>query len=416
MRVMRILGARFARALLALAITGAVAVAPAVARRGHHRPPRPDLIVSDGAVSAGGQRMTGSFTVHNQGAVRAGPSQAKLTIRVSRKQVRTAGVFSLRGIAPSASRTVNFAGAMPTGLPAGTFRVAACADSGGAVNERSESNNCRSLGTITVPSSGTPGGNPPGGSPPGGSPPGGSPPGGSPPGGSTDTTPTAPIPFQKDTVSSLPDAQGNYWIFVPDSYDASHKTPIELFVWMHGCGGEGSGDIYTISPGGSQSYIAISIGGREDDCWDPNADQDKVLAAIADVETHFNIDRHEVVIGGYSSGGDLAYRTAFYHSTMFAGLLAENTSPFRDTGSSAANSIAAATNKFHVVHLAHTQDETYPLAGVRNEIAQLQAGGFPVQLIERPGHHYDDSTATSGTDHDLQTYLLPHLNDGWRSP
>jgi hypothetical protein len=40
-----------------------------------------------------------------------------------------------------------------------------------------------------------------------------------------------------------------------------------------------------------------------------------------------------VVIGRYSSGGDLAYRIAFYHALMFAGLLAENTSPLRDTGS-----------------------------------------------------------------------------------
>jgi dienelactone hydrolase len=234
--------------------------------------------------------------------------------------------------------------------------------------------------------------------------------------GPTDTTPTDPISYDKDTVFALDDAQSNYWVFVPDAYNASNTTPIELFVWMHGCGGEGSGDIYTISPGGDQRYIAMSIGGREDDCWDPNADQGKVLAAIADIETHFNIDRHRVVIGGYSSGGDLAYRTAFYHSTMFAGLLAENTSPFRDTGSSAADSIAAATFKFHVVHLAHTEDETYAIDGVRNEISQLRTAGFPVQLIERPGHHYDDSTDTSGTDHDLQAYLLPHLTDGWRSP
>jgi predicted esterase len=388
---MRGLGARFVWAFLALAIAAAVLVAPATARR---QTPRPDLVVSHGAISAAGHRIAGSFTVRNQGAVRAGPSRAKLTIRVSPKQVWTAGMFALRRIGRSASRTVRFAGAEPKGLPAGTFRVSACADSGGAVKERSESNNCRSLGRITVPGSGKSGTG----------------------GDGNDTRPTDPIPFQKDTVSSVQDPQSNYWIFVPDAYDASHNTPIELFVWMHGCGGEGSGDIYTISPGGSQSYIAISIGGREDDCWDPDTDQDKVLAAIADVETHFNIDRHEVVIGGYSSGGDLAYRTAFYHSTMFSGLLAENTSPFRDTGSSAADSIAASTNRFHVVHLAHTEDDTYPIAGVRDEIAQLQAAGFTVQLIERPGHHYDDSTATGGTDYDLQTYLLPHLTDGWRSP
>ena len=54
--------------------------------------------------------------------------------------------------------------------------------------------------------------------------------------------------------------------------------------------------------------------------------------AIADVKTHFNIDPRQVVLGGYSSGGDLSYRIAFTHSTEIAGVLAENTAPFRDTG------------------------------------------------------------------------------------
>lgn len=377
---------------MALAVTALIVAAPAIGGETHR--PRPDLVVSRGTVSARGHRMTGNFTVRNQGPARAPRSRAKLKIYVSRGHAWTAGVFRVGAISPSQSRIVRFAGNEPQGLPAGTFRVSACADSGGAVSERSESDNCRWIGKITVAGSGAPGTG----------------------GNGSDTTPTAPISFQKDTVFSLQDPQSNYWVFVPDAYDAANTTPIELFVWMHGCGGEGAGDIYTISPGGDQSYIAISIGGREDDCWDPNVDQDKVLAAIADIETHFNIDRQRVVIGGYSSGGDLAYRTAFYHSTMFAGLLAENTSPFRDTGSTAAQSLAAASFKFHVVHLAHTEDETYPIDGVRSEISQLTDAGFPVELIERPGDHYDDSDATSGTDHDLQAYLLPHLTDGWRSP
>ena len=59
------------------------------------------------------------------------------------------------------------------------------------------------------------------------------------------------------------------------------------------------------------------------------------MAALADFETHFNVDRRRVILGGYSSGGDLAYRTGFRHSSTFAGLLIENSSPFRDTESSA---------------------------------------------------------------------------------
>ena len=230
------------------------------------------------------------------------------------------------------------------------------------------------------------------------------------------TVPTNPFPFTKDTVFTIETAPSNYWAYVPSAYDATHKTPITLFVWLHGCGGMSQYDISNASPGGSQSYIAVAPGGREGGCWDVNADPARVLATIADVKTHFNINPRRVVLGGYSSGGDLAYRTAFYNAGMFAGVLAENTAPFRDTGSTQAASLAAASWKFHVVHLAHRGDGIYPIAMVRNETAAMQAAGFPIELIERDGGHYDADTPTTGTDYDLRTLLLPHLNDAWVAP
>jgi poly(3-hydroxybutyrate) depolymerase len=224
--------------------------------------------------------------------------------------------------------------------------------------------------------------------------------------------PANPVAFTKDHVFYIADAEGGYWITVPQSYDAGHQTPIALFVWMHGCEGEDAGDISTISPGGDdQHYIAISPDGREGDCWYPDVDMPKVLAAVADVKTHFNVDPRKVVVGGYSSGGDLAYRTAFYNAYTFAGVLAENTAPFRDTGSTQQQSIAAASWKFNVVHLAHTEDGTYPIATVESETGALSSAGFPVTLVERPGGHYDAQTYS-----DLQTLLLPHLDDGWLAP
>src|SRR5207248_979494 len=104
---------------------------------------------------------------------------------------------------------------------------------------------------------------------------------------------------------------------------------------------------------GGPTYIAMTIDSREGGCWDVNADPAAVLAAIADVKTHFNIDPRRVVLGGYSSGGDLSYRIAFTHSTEIAGVLAENTSPFRDTGLAPFQALAAPFH-FHVVLLAHT--------------------------------------------------------------
>jgi predicted esterase len=205
-------------------------------------------------------------------------------------------------------------------------------------------------------------------------------------------------------------AGGDYWLWVPDAYDASHRTPTELFVWMHGCYGMAQGDLDTYATSG-ESYIMISLGGRDNDCWDVNTDGPRVMSAIADVEDRFNIDQRRVVIGGYSSGGDLAYRTAFYNAYTFAGLLAENTSPFKDTGSTAQQSLAAAAWKFPIVHLAHLQDEAYIYSEVRSEIDTLQQAGWNPTFVSRPGRHSD-----ANTDRDLEEVLLPYLDAGWQAP
>jgi hypothetical protein len=227
------------------------------------------------------------------------------------------------------------------------------------------------------------------------------------------SVPTAPLDYTPDTVFKV----GNYWIDVPASYDATNQTPTELLVWSHGCGGESKYDIYDVAAtAGGPTYIAIALDGREGGCWDVNADPASVLAAVADVKTHFNIDPRRVVLGGYSSGGDLSYRVAFTHSTEIAGVLAENTAPFRDTGLTPDEALAAPFH-FHVVHLAHTEDDTYPIDLVRSETGAVKAAGVPgdgwdsLVRVERPGAHYDDNTTS-----DLKTFLLPHLADGWLSP
>jgi predicted esterase len=220
----------------------------------------------------------------------------------------------------------------------------------------------------------------------------------------------------------LTTTESDYWGYYPDTYTGA--TPISLFVWMHGCGGDSRGDMFGIAPYGygpvpreNQSYIAISIGGRDGGCWKVNTDGAKVLAAIKDVSRRFNIDPRKIYLGGYSSGGDLTYRVGFEHADLFAGLLVENSSPFRDSGLSQ-STVATAPWKIHVAHLLHTEDTVYPAAGVRNELATLASKGFPVVKIEKAGHHYDESDYDSGfgTDSDLRKFLLPYLDAGWNSP
>jgi hypothetical protein len=400
---------RWRAAVIAAAVVLLSLAPAAAAQRRRHTPLRPDLIVASGTVGVLHGRVHGSFTVANDGAAKAPESTAAVRIRGKgrSRSLRSYPVLSLKAGHRQAIRVTT---SLPSSLAAGTYRVTACANAAHTVRERSKSNDCMSVGSFTIRAPASP--TKPTPTPPISPAPPTTP---TPP---VSTVPTAPLAYQVNTPEDVTDRQSDYWVDVPPSYDGSNQTPETLLVWMHGCGGEAEGDTWEISPGDDRSYIAISIGGRDDDCWDPDTDVPMVLAAVADVKTHFNINPRRVIIAGYSSGGDLAYRTIFDNADLFAGILAENTSPFRDTGSTADQSLAAAAWKFNDVHLAHDQDDTYPLAGVQDEITQMQAAGFPVTLIHVPGDHFDDDNDVNdtGTDNDLRHYLLPHINDGWLSP
>jgi hypothetical protein len=383
------------------------------------------LTVTGGSFKLTGGKVKGSATVVNSAGQATGIYWTSLVVDLP-GQDRLLKRAQERTLQAGQSKQIKLAPKLPEGMPAGRHALWFCARPKPALAGLSKADGCRSVGAISIPAAGpTPGPSP---SPVGGAPTPSPPAPPAPPAGPISSVPTAPLSYTAEVPQLVPDPAGFYWVDVPASYDSRNLTPITLFVWMHGCGGESGGDAYTVSPETvgetdiPRDWISISVGGRDGECWDPNTDVPIVLATIADVKTHFNIDPHRVVIGGYSSGGDLAYRTAFYNADDFAGLLAENTAPFRDTGSTQAASLAAAAWKFPVVHLAHLQDDEYPIGQVRGELDALEAAGFPVERLELTGDHYDEpgefveGQEVGGTDSDLIEYVLPFLDAGWRSP
>lgn len=357
-----------------------VAVLLASAQPGSARTSRrPDLTVSHGHVSVAGNRLVGSFVARNAGRRTA----ARSTAVVKLADGTTLGRLTVHRLERRHRDTVKISVRLPGTLRTGTQAVQVCLDVRHRVKERSERNNCRTIGSVT-------------------------------------TSPQLLHPAP-EVPTHVADGVGDYWADVSTAYVPG--TPTTLFVWLHGCGGDAEGDAWTVAPYGGQHFMTISVGGADGACWDMTSGPGLVAAAIRSAESHFTIDPHRVFIGGYSSGGDLAYRTAFHDSTRYAGVLVTNTSPFRDTGSSAAESLAAATARFHVVHLLHTSDDTYPRAGVIHELDQVRAAGFPVVQLERPGHHWDDptdpDTGLGGTSGDIQTVLIPYLDGAgaaWSSP
>lgn len=225
-----------------------------------------------------------------------------------------------------------------------------------------------------------------------------------------------PVTYDSNGIFKLTSPQSDYWGYKPDTY--SDSKPIALFIWMHGCGGNAAGDVWNICPPATrqtQSYIGISLGGRDGACWQTGVDGPKVLAAIEHIKKYFNIDANRIFLGGYSSGGDMTYRIGMTNAKLFAGLLIHNSDSF-GSGASLSSLMQAASWKINIAQLNHLSDTTYPIDKCRANLATLKANGFPVVAMELPGSHYDQSTASSGTNYDQIHTLLPMLDKGWTLP
>jgi hypothetical protein len=399
---------------LVLALTVIASLALAVAGGAIAAGSAPRLAV-EGAAQAGGDKLRGGFTVANVGTARTAAITATVKlVSGGRKPTRlTVQRASIPALAPGGVRRVKVAAEVPGKVGPGIWSILACAEG------------CAKIGRLTA--SAGPGPDQKKATAPNAPTPAGaatSPVGPTPPSQSTPSPPTStpdpacapstgPLPYDvEEPFHHVGECGDEYFGFVPASYDPG--TPMPLLIWAHGCGGEAEGDAWNVGSYEEEApkgWLTLSLGGRDGECWTPSVDEAKVMAALADFEAHFDVDPHRVLLGGYSSGGDLAYRAGFRHSSTFAGLLIENSSPFRDTESTEAESLAAATTKLHIVHLAHTGDTTYRIAGVRAETEAVSNAGFPITVIERPGPHYDGKT-----DSDLREFVLPHIEDGWTSP
>lgn len=195
----------------------------------------------------------------------------------------------------------------------------------------------------------------------------------------------------------------SYSGFKPSSYTGT--TPVMLLVGLHGCGDTAQNfSWWGINPAETnqtQNYIGISVGGRDGGCWDTTADQSMVLAAINDAKQCFNIDPRKVVLGGYSSGGEMTYKLGLSQASQFAGLLIE------DASLSGADPKAASW-KINIAHITHTSDTVFPLATVQADWSKIQTAGLLLQTSQVAGDH-------SGTTTDWGTYLLPKIAT-WQSP
>ncbi|MDX6374391.1 MAG: hypothetical protein QOD98_3379 [Nocardioidaceae bacterium] len=138
-------------AALSTTALGVVVAAPA-----HAKPPKPraELVTKKVSASFASGKVTAGATVKNKGSKKAPASVAAFYLSADTRQSgddTTLGTAAVGKIKPKKDKLVGGTFAVPSSVVPGAYHVVVCSDSGGAVRERKETNNCKgSTGTVTV--------------------------------------------------------------------------------------------------------------------------------------------------------------------------------------------------------------------------------------------------------------------------
>jgi poly(3-hydroxybutyrate) depolymerase len=226
--------------------------------------------------------------------------------------------------------------------------------------------------------------------------------------------PTQECPFTADGDGffTLTSARSDYVVRLPGGYDVAAPQPQRLLVAIHGCGDSA----YNFATWGavpyalrdSQDYLAISIGGRDGECWNITDDGAIVTAAIEHVRSCFYVHQKQIVLAGYSSGGMLSYKLAMTDAPSYAGALIENSGLSQGVGGNVDAALDAAGWKIHVAHSARIMDGSFDIDGVRADRDKMLAHDFPLEYRELDGTH-------DGTSDDWSEYLIPAMAT-WSAP
>jgi hypothetical protein len=210
-----------------------------------------------------------------------------------------------------------------------------------------------------------------------------------------------------DPSNIYKDATGTYWYDYPTNAPPGKQR---LLIWLHGCyGNKGEASVATAtSVGSNYGYITLMPDGAESGCWDkdmnPPFDPDRLFKAIASARAHFNIDASQIILGGYSSGGDYAFKFAFQYPLLIAGVLAMDTAPYgSDDLKKNDNKVtladvqkSAAVRTFNVVLLSAKDDnDTYKPGVVGPELDAMKGLGYTITRITVKGTHFDCASKAS---------------------
>ncbi len=179
-------------------------------------------------------------------------------------------------------------------------------------------------------------------------------------------------------------------LFLPLHYEKNYEYP--LIVWMHN-NGDDAGHLHRVMPEFSiQNYVAVAPQAALGDVhcgfyWEQDNSSidyaaDAVLASIDMARTRANISTKRIYIGGFGAAGTMAFRVAFTHPDLFAGVasingpLPEGETPLGRWSSS----------RHLEVFWSHCRNsEEFDQEQLCKQLKLLHIAGFSVTLRQYPG-------------------------------
>jgi phospholipase/carboxylesterase len=180
-------------------------------------------------------------------------------------------------------------------------------------------------------------------------------------------------------------------LFAPLHYEKNYAYP--LLIWLHGCGGD-ERQLRRVMPLISmRNYVAAAPRGTEScelgkqgfDWGESEESLDQAARRVFDcidaVEEKFNVAPHRIFLGGFESGGTMAFRIGLRHPDRLAGVLSVG-GPFPNCGTPLA-CLRDARNL--PLFIAQGRDsQRYPVERTCAELRLFHAAGMAVTLRQYP--------------------------------
>ncbi len=158
-----------------------------------------------------------------------------------------------------------------------------------------------------------------------------------------------------------------------------------------------------------EKVILAGPDSRNPDFWAAPVDGPDFLYDIIErLKKTYPIDPRRIYLFGHSAGAVFTLLTSMWQSQYFAAA-ALHGGALEDF--EAVDGIAAAKRKVPMVILSGTADPIFPITAVRLTRDTLKNAGFPISLVEIPGHGHNYFAISSKVNHlawdYLKQYVLP---------